>query len=94
MKGWTLVPNGAPVSLGEWPPGMFEFDGTLALKSEYKTRSLSQPSVWQSDAYIIESGEYFWGGTSDPKKRELLTVQPLTASPSPQSNNGGARPEG
>jgi hypothetical protein len=50
---------------------------TLILKSEYKTESLSHPGVWQSDAYLIESGEYFWGGTSDPRVREQLDVTPL-----------------
>lgn len=65
------------VTLGECPPGLFMFDGTLSFKSEYKTESMSQPGFWQSDAYVVESGEYFWGGTSDPREREALKVTPI-----------------
>lgn len=65
------------MTLGECPPGLFLFDGTLGFKSEYKTESLSRPGFWQSDAYCVESGEYFWGGTSDPREREALEVAPV-----------------
>lgn len=66
------------VTLGQCPPGLFYFNGTLGFKSEYKTESMSYPGFWQSDAYCVESGEYFWGGTTDAKKRELLLVLPLS----------------
>ena len=62
------------VTLGDAPPGLFLYQGTLGFKSEYKTESLSHPGFWQSDAYVVESGEYFWGGTSDPVEREKLMV--------------------
>lgn len=70
------------VTLRECPPGLFLFDadghtGCLGFKSEYMTESQSSPGVWQSDAYVVESGEYFWGGTSDPRAREALKVTPL-----------------
>lgn len=65
------------VTLGECPPGLFLFEDTLGFKSEYKTESQSRQGFWQSDAYVVESGEYFWGGTSDPIARERLTVLPL-----------------
>jgi hypothetical protein len=64
-------------TLGECPPGLFLFGQSLALKSEYKTESSSHPGFWQSDAYLVESGEYFWGGTADPREREKLMVSPL-----------------
>lgn len=65
-------------TLGECPPGLFLFGGLhLGFKSEYKTESQSRPGVWQSDAYVVESGEYFWGGTSNPVIREQLEVEPL-----------------
>lgn len=64
-------------TLGQCPPGLFMFGSTLGFKSEYKTESLSRPGFWQSDAYVVESGEYFWGGTSDPEAREKLIVAPL-----------------
>lgn len=40
----------------------------------YYTESVGDSGVWQTDAYCIESGEYFWGGTDDPIEREKLTV--------------------
>lgn len=64
------------MTLRECPPGLFWYKGTLGFKSEYKTESLSKPGVWQSDAYVVESGEYFWGSVSDPEERERLTVEP------------------
>jgi hypothetical protein len=70
------------VTLGECPKGLFLFDADghtscLGFKSEYKTESLSSPGFWQSDAYVVESGEYFWGGVSDPRARESLMVTPV-----------------
>jgi hypothetical protein len=66
------------MTLGECPPGLFRYNGILGFKSEYKTASLSRPGFWQSDAYVVESGEYFWGGVSDPTERELLEVEPVS----------------
>lgn len=40
----------------------------LALKTEYRGND------GQIDAYIVGSGEYFWGGTSDPKVQQNLDV--------------------
>jgi hypothetical protein len=65
------------VTLGECPAGLFLFDGALGFKSEYKTESQSHPGFWQCDAYVVESGEYFWGGASDAPARERLLVTPL-----------------
>jgi hypothetical protein len=39
----------------------------MSLKSEYKTNG-------QSDAYIVGTGEYFWGGATTPLERENLEV--------------------
>ena len=64
-------------ALGNCRPGLFLFDDCIGFKSEYKTESMSHPGFWQSDAYVVASGEYFWGGTSDPKKREKLLVLPI-----------------
>jgi len=40
----------------------------LALKSEYRT------DKGAIEAYIVGSGEFFWGGTSDPMKQRQLEV--------------------
>lgn len=65
------------IALSKCPPGLFLFGQTLGFKSEYKTESQSRQGVWQSDAYVVESGEYFWGGASNPIEREALLVTPL-----------------
>lgn len=65
------------LTLGACPPGLFLFDATVGFKSEYKTESKSRAGFWQSDAYCVESGEYFWGGTPNPIEREQLMVLPL-----------------
>lgn len=64
------------VRLKNLRPGLFRFEGTLCFKSEYETKSGSEPDVWQSDAYVVSSGEYFWGGESSAAKRENLLVTP------------------
>lgn len=65
-------------TLGECPPGLFLYkDRCLGFKSEYRTESKSRPGFWQSDAYVLETGEYFWGGTSNPVERERLIVEPI-----------------
>ena len=66
-----------PETLGSCPEGLFIFEGEVGMKTEYRTESQSSPGVWQSDAYCVESGEYFWGGTSDPVERERLVVTPI-----------------
>ena len=72
-----IVYEEAPTTLHECPEGLFMFGGSLCLKTEYKTESISHRGVWQTDAYLEESGEYFWGGVSDPRERERLLVTPL-----------------
>jgi len=42
--------------------------GCLALKSEYRTEKGA------IEAYIVGSGEFFWGGTSDPEEQRNLEV--------------------
>ena len=57
-------PDGWPCSFGECRPGLFVFEDDLFLKSEYG-----------GEAYC-DSGEMFWGGTSDKSSRDALMVQP------------------
>jgi hypothetical protein len=46
---------------------LFMKDGTIALKTEYSTDG-------SPDCYIVGSGEYFWGGTSDRTIRDEFRV--------------------
>ena len=57
------------VKLGELEAGkLFMYNGTIALKSEYFTEKGAV------EAYIVGSGEMFWGGTSTPKEQVELEV--------------------
>lgn len=69
-RTYTLVKKGKPVQLDRCPVGLFEFQGTLALMTEYS-------GCHGRDAYITDSGETFWGGVTEPKARGQLMVQPL-----------------
>ncbi len=66
------------VSLDECPEGLFLFNGTLCFKSEYHTQSQAT-GYPQCDAYVVASGEYFWGGASTAKERDALLVEPVAA---------------
>ncbi len=57
-------------SLEECPVGLFVWEGELCFKSEYSTNG-------RADAYVVASGEYFWGGTDSPEAVGRLRVTPL-----------------
>lgn len=65
MQRLEMKPDGFPLKLKECPPGFFLFNDSICFKSEY------------GDDAFCDSGEYFWGGTSDKKDRGELIVQPL-----------------
>lgn len=64
-------------TLSNCPIGLFLFNGALCLKTEYGSND------GRIDAYIVESGEFFWGGTSRPPEQRALQVSPV---PLPQSS--------
>lgn len=47
-------------------------EGTLCLKSEYGDNS------GRIDAYIVSSGEFFWGGTQTASEQRKLLVIPVS----------------
>lgn len=67
------------VTLEDCPTGLFWFEGrTLGFKSEYMTETSSMGvKLYQCDAYVVSSGEYFWGGAKTGKERAELLVTPL-----------------
>lgn len=68
----NLIPVGDKVRLSDLEPGtLFEFDGCIALKSEYLT---ARGAI---EAHIVGSGEQFWGGAKSVKEQWDLMVQPL-----------------
>lgn len=71
---WPTDRPGYP--LRDCPPGLFMFEGTLCFRSEYST-TLENPRRYQPDAYVVESGEYFWGGAKTSEERSALIVFPV-----------------
>ena len=68
-----LIPDGEKVTLDELAPGtLFAFgDDCIAVKSEYRC------SNGLIEAFIIGTGEQFWGGAKTAKEQNALMVQPL-----------------
>lgn len=64
------------IALKDAPVGLFLFGETLCLKTEYLTDNKGA-GIAQTDAYVVASGEYFWGGVSNPIARENLMVTPV-----------------
>lgn len=83
-----VVEEGEECTLVECPPGLFRWGDALGFKTEYGAMRLATPSDipgdqlrWTvgnwPDAYVVASGEYFWGGTKTQEERAALIVQPL-----------------
>lgn len=64
-----LVRDARRVRLKNLRPGLFFFGDTLCVKSEYSTDGCG-------DAYIVESGEFLWGGVKTHQERADLLVWP------------------
>ena len=60
------------VTLAACPPGLFRFNGRLGFKSEYRD------DLGCAEAFVVESGEAFWGGTTDKIVRDKLLVVPVS----------------
>lgn len=60
------------VRLKDAPPGLFLWNGVLCFKSEY-TMCGTCP-----EAFVVESGEYFWGDAKMHSERSQLMVEPVT----------------
>jgi len=64
---------GAETSLAECPIGLFRFGDELCLKTEYRTE---RGAV---EAYIVSSGEFFWGDRPQTVKSQLAqAVTPVS----------------
>ena len=71
------------VTLADCPIGLFHYDGELCLKTEYGSNE------GRIDAYIVSSGEFFWGGTNTPAAQRKVMVEPVSeiaVSPAPHVN--------
>jgi hypothetical protein len=76
------------VALRECPPGPFRFGETLCFKTEYNMMETighvevpGNEVMWiagrNPDAYVLESGEVFWGGAKTHEARAELLVCPV-----------------
>ncbi len=57
--------------LDECPPGLFLAGDCLGFKSEYRNEKGT------CEAYVVASGEFFWGGAKSAEDREALLVTPV-----------------
>jgi hypothetical protein len=60
---------GEPKPLDHCPAGLFLHEGHLGFKTEYSDQN-------GAEAYVVASGEYWWGGVYDRFTRGSLMVQP------------------
>ncbi|MBY0039256.1 hypothetical protein H7U08_22370 [Bacillus cereus] len=59
------------VRLADLEPGkLFRFGDTIGFKSEYRTGGAIE-------AFIVGSGEMFWGGTNTAQDQRELMVEPI-----------------
>lgn len=68
--------NDALVRLADCPPGLFKFGDNFGFMTEYSTK-IQSTGQYQRDAYVVASGEYFWGGASTSEGRSNLLVLPI-----------------
>ncbi|WP_105204554.1 hypothetical protein [Neobittarella massiliensis] len=60
------------------PVGLLMYDGCLAFKTEYSTVIQAESGeIVTPDCYVVESGEYFWGGAKTAEDRNNLNVEPI-----------------
>ena len=64
------------VRLIDAPVGMFMYNGTLALKTEYG-RYVGENNTYTPNCFLVETGEYFWGGAHTVEELNNLMVAPL-----------------
>lgn len=75
------------VTLDECPEGLFWFNGTIGFKSEYGSQTY-EGGPYQCDAYVVSTGEYFWGGAKSVTERGDLLVQPIHYGSAVSAING------
>lgn len=61
-------------TLAKCPPGLFLFEGTLGFRTEYE---MEVDKKFYPQAFVVSSGEIFWGGVHSHEERSNLIVQPL-----------------
>lgn len=69
-------------TLADCPPGLFLFDKILGFKTEYSLE-LGQKEYYPQ-AFVVASGEVFWGGVHTHEERANLMVQPLLYTVTPR----------
>jgi hypothetical protein len=70
MKEYTFKFSTHPVTLEDCPIGLFVKDNEICLKTEYSDNE------GRIDAYIVSSGECFWGGARSKVEQRKVLVYP------------------
>ena len=74
QSGGSLEPVGSETTLDDCPAGLFMYGDTLGFKTEYRDQN-------GPEAYVVASGEYFWGGTDNLIMRKSKLVTPMAFIP-------------
>jgi len=71
VKQPTIVPNGWPCKFRDCPAGLFQYGDATSfhLKTEYRVDGFFE-------AFVVASGEAFWGGATTYDERDNLIVVP------------------
>lgn len=72
---WKIARWKRRTTLENCPIGMFECGGELCLKTEYGNND------GRIDAFIVSSGEFFWGGAQTPTDQRKVLVTPCSTTP-------------
>ena len=69
------------VRFRDCPPGLFRTpDGIWGFMTEYSSVVSEADGIIKRDAYVIDGGEYFWGGVSTNPERMELLVEPVDST--------------
>lgn len=73
----TLQITGPPCSLADCPPGLFVgSSGALGFRSEYGL-TIGGTVTAYPEAFVLESGECWWGGATTHPERADQVVTPV-----------------
>lgn len=67
-RSYSQWQTGEPLSLAQCPVGLFRFGDMLVLKTEYGNNE------GRIDAYIVETGEFFWGDPPQTIKSQRAQI--------------------
>jgi len=100
MTAWQpigIVEIERPMTLRECPPGAFIYENNgkpvLGFKTEYAEEIPAGSKLYWPGAYVMDSGEFFWGGCTNHEDRANLKVRALLFEDPPPISGAGQNEE-